>query len=158
MTDEPDGAPLDDSGPDLFGSVFDGFQREARERSLRYDAYVSTGEYVADLRSAYQSLLEVERFERGDLVQWKTFMRENEYPDYGSPAVVLDRLIEGKIRTRIGREQFPPHDLLLGLLDGDQDFVVFSAASARLTRWEPGGKPTRGDLMSTGRPDEDQPA
>jgi hypothetical protein len=144
MTDKEGATPpiADPNAPSIseFAKVADmwnDLREEMQDRSRKYNQYTSSQEYAEDLRRAYESLADVERFAPGDLVQWKTFMRDQEYPAYGSPAIVLERLPEDAAARSRFRGPFPPHDVLLGLLDGDQDFVAVSASSARLMRWEP---------------------
>lgn len=132
--EEPDEQDVPEIG-DPFAALYTSYQAELAERSRRYGAYLATPGYETDLRRAYKSLLISHPFKPGDLVQWKTFMRESRFPEYGAPAVVV--AVEGPFQeTKRAQQAFPQHDLLLAVLDGDQDLVTFSAASARLALWQ----------------------
>lgn len=135
-TDPADEDPQEpDTGGDPLFTMYAAYQAEVAERSRKYGAYIATSAYEADLRRAFESLGNTEEFSVGDIVQWKTFMRESQYPEYGAPAVVLDVSGEYEL-TKRAQQSFPRHDVLLAVLDGDQDFVTFTASSARLTRWQ----------------------
>jgi len=135
-SDEDEGEDAgDDHGVDPFASLYASYQAELAARTRKYGEYISTAGYESDLRRAYESLDDVPAFKPGDFVQWKTFMRESRLPEYGAPAVVV--AVDGAFRdSKRAQQAFPQHDILLAVLDGDQDFVTFSASSARFTRWQ----------------------
>ena len=102
---------------------------EAYEDNARKPAY---GEHLS---RAFISYTTPERFQEGVLVQWKPQLRNRRFPKYGYPAVVVEYLSEPQARDKDGDLMAEPLDIVLGLLDADGDFRVFTCASRRLTLW-----------------------
>lgn len=112
------------------------FLDRANEPAMRQEWYadaVSDPQYSADLRRAFSSYRRDEVFEPGQLVQWKPMLRNRPYPSEGAPAVVI-RYLEPASQPD-SPDLSEEHDIELGFLDGEQSFLVFPTASARLTRW-----------------------
>lgn len=91
------------------------------------------------LLTRYAAFVERSSFVPGDLVQWKLGLRNKQLPDYGVPAVVVE-VFEPLTDTFHGpatpyfRERL---DITLGVLDSDDDLVVFHFDSARFERFVP---------------------
>jgi hypothetical protein len=98
-----------------------------------YADAVSDPQYPMDLRRAFNSYRRDEVFEPGQLVQWKPMMRNRPYPSEGAPAVVI-RYLDPAPRPD-SHDLSEEHDIEVGFLDGEQSFLIFPTASARLTRW-----------------------
>ncbi|WP_285464930.1 hypothetical protein [Agromyces sp. NBRC 114283] len=118
--------------------IYSAFRREEQERFRSYRAYVGTSSYEEHLRAAHASLNEEASIDAGNLVQWKTFLRGAEYPDYGTPAIVVKLLDNARSEDRDGNPIAFPQDVFIGYLDGDQDFNVVLTSTARLMLWEQG--------------------
>lgn len=127
MSDSGDsGAPeVDDfaGAPDAARRQFDAYRQRTRET-----------DYAERLRTALAEYQSVESFDVGDLVQWKRYMRIRPYPLNGAPAIVVARAN--------GHDQGSPvegddevDDIVLGFLDGDDQFHMFPFPSARFTRY-----------------------
>lgn len=89
---------------------------------------------VSRLKKAYASLMSVTRFEAGDIVQWKDFLKNRRYPEYGQPAIVLEVLSESFFdnEDNTGSPYYrEPLDLKLGFFDQDGDFVSYYFDSRR---------------------------
>lgn len=109
-------------------------EMEARRRE-RYTKMVQDPEYVLNLRAAAKDYAEVARLVEGDLVQWKRFMRNRKYPDYGSPCVVMGDAPKPEVGPlfTLGSDH-DPVDVLIGYLDGDMSFMIVAVDSHRLQR------------------------
>ncbi len=110
-------------------------QREREEQFKAYRAYAGSELYVKHLRSAHASFSQVDEIKVGDLVQWKTFLRNGEYPDYGAPAIVMgfrEELVS-EDASSIDRQ-----DVILGVLDHDQDLRLVVTDRRRLMAWVAG--------------------
>lgn len=112
------------------------FQQEDREREKKYEKYSRRlSEYANDLRQAHAEYSAVEEFRVGDLVQWKLLLKNRQYPHHGKPAIVVEVLDDPITRGKDGERLSEPEDIILGFLDGDQDFMVFPFAKRRFTLW-----------------------
>lgn len=89
---------------------------------------------ILRLKKIYESLISVTRFEPGDIVQWKTSLKNRRYPEYEQPAIVLEVLSdpffddEDTTASPYYRE---PLDLKLGFFDQDGDLVSYYFDSRR---------------------------
>ncbi len=99
------------------------------EREMVYD-----GAYIEQIRDIQQSFLdEPHHFERGDIVRWKKMLKNKRLPHKNQPAVVvevLDNPIHDDFNsaTPYFRE---PLDIALGMIDEDDEFMVFHYDSRR---------------------------
>jgi hypothetical protein len=121
------------------GDGFASFERalQQREQELLRDylEVARTDEYADDLRRAFAIYDDVETFAPGDLVQWKPLMRDQRLPTYGAPAVVIEYLADPQTHDSDGDLMTEPLDIVLGVIDGNQTFHVYSFASRRFTAW-----------------------
>lgn len=107
---------------------------EPEQRRQWYEDAISDEQYPADLRNAFAAYSsEDERFEPGELVQWKPMLKNREYPADGAPGIVV-RYLPEPLRPDTA-SQSEDLDIEIGYLTGDQAFVVFAYSSARFTRW-----------------------
>ena len=87
------------------------------------------------LRSVHESYLRRHDFEAGQLVQWKTGLRNKRLPTHGQPAIVIDVLGEAVLNTAEPPDSpyfREPLDVIVGVLDGEQDMAFFHIDSRRL--------------------------
>lgn len=117
-------------------------QRELRpaEAEQLVDA-LSTPADPETLRSLHARYLERDRFAVGDIVRWKAGLRNKQLPEYETPAVVVEVLDEPIVDSLHGPET--PYfrerlDIALGVLDPEDDLVVFHYDSARFERFPSG--------------------
>jgi hypothetical protein len=105
-----------------------------------YQAATTAGPDVDPKRlaSLYAAYNERTTFAPGDLVRWKPGLRNKELPEYSLPAVVMD-VLEDPVtddfhgpNTPYFRERL---DIALGVIDPDDDLVVFHYDSARFERF-----------------------
>ncbi|MGV2984354.1 hypothetical protein ACNPNP_11690 [Microbacterium sp. AGC85] len=115
---------------------YSAMQRERESQYESYRTYAGSELYTKHLRSALASFTETDDLEVGDLVQWKTFLRNAEYPDYGAPAILMEfrDVPEISVASTIERQ-----DVVIGVLDQDQDLRLVVTDRRRLTTWEADG-------------------
>ncbi|WP_157550820.1 hypothetical protein [Microbacterium sp. Root553] len=111
------------------------FRREEERKRSRYREYVQRDEYLTDLHQAFASFYEkdAEPLAPGDIVQWKTFMRNRPYPAYLSPAIVMELAPSTPPANDLDDDV---EDVIIGYLDGDQDLRLVRTDARRLTLWE----------------------
>lgn len=69
-------------------------------------------------------------------MQWKTFLRNAAWPEYGAPAVVLEVIAEPREVSDSG-EPIPNRvDVFIGYLDADQDLRIVATDRRRLAPWD----------------------
>jgi hypothetical protein len=120
---------------ELFGEVNE-YQRRQRERDQTYLQYAGEETYDADLKVAFDTYSERFDLHEGQLVQWKSQMRNLTFPHYGVPAIIVKLLPI----TPLGiynpeRPVTEVPDMILGILDGDRDFALTYASQARFQPW-----------------------
>jgi len=89
------------------------------------------------LNERMRSLLAPECFQPGDLVQWKTGLKNKRLPKQDQLGVVVEMLpvpITDEDKGASGSYFMEPLDMKLGLIDEDGDFVVFHYDSRRFTK------------------------
>lgn len=94
---------------------------------------------IEDLTFRKESLDDDEYFTLGDIVVWKERMKNKNFPLHGQPAIVIEVLDEPVYdRTaQIGSHIFnEPHDLLLGLIMDNGDFLTFHYDKRRFKKLE----------------------
>ncbi|WP_439564706.1 hypothetical protein [Microcella sp.] len=111
-------------------------EAERRRDETDYIEFSSSPNYETALREVFQDYESRESFVPGQLVQWKPRMKNQRFPLYGKPAVVmkmidtdapLDFTIDGGTEAR---------DIVLGFLDGDGDLRTYAYSSLRFTNWD----------------------
>ncbi|OZD85585.1 hypothetical protein CH273_02165 [Rhodococcus sp. 05-339-2] len=84
-------------------------------------------------------LMEPEVFAPGDLVTWKPLLKNRRYPAAGFPAVVVETHPGRK--WPVDQTSSPyydePADIVLGILDGDEEFEVYPFDVRRFAHWKP---------------------
>lgn len=80
------------------------------------------------LREAQEALTARHEFRPGELVEWKTTLRNRQLPEYGQAAIVLEVLAEPVFDE--GEPSDSPYyreplDIVLGVIDGDGDLAAF---------------------------------
>ena len=120
---------------DPWAGIYREVKAEQLELENHYREVAGKQSYSEDLRAAFDAYSDQsEEFTPGSLIQWKPFMRSAQYPHYGNPVIVVSKI--GRPSTvENGDPVLEPKDLVVGYLDGDQDFVVFAASSRRFTSW-----------------------
>lgn len=128
-TDEDGASPADVS------ELYKLFRRQEERERARYREYVQQDEYRSDLRQAFTSFYEDEAapLAAGDIVQWKTFMRNRPYPAYLSPAIVMEVASPGATPKALDDDV---ENVIIGYLDGDQDLCLVRTDVRRLMLWE----------------------
>ncbi|EDN68608.1 hypothetical protein BGP_2956 [Beggiatoa sp. PS] len=93
-------------------------------RKKSYDA-----SYTQNLSTIHKKLLESHEFKVGDLVKWKEGLKNKKRPYSDQPAIVI-QLLEQPLIERQGEEAGSPYyreplDIILGLFDDDDEFLIF---------------------------------
>jgi len=97
-------------------------------------------EYLKELLASYQAQHE---FKVGDLIQWKSGLRNKRFPAYGAPVIVVESH-PGRVNT-VGEPSssyFSERlDLTIATIDGDGDgdFMFYTVDSARFEPFTAGG-------------------
>lgn len=118
--------------PDQFQAIAD----VVADRSLEKLNHRRTAEYKDALTSRFASLTESASLSVGDLVVWKPLLKNRVRPAYDEPAVVIEildkpvRNTEADPSSTYFRE---PLDIVLGLLDDDDEILVYHFDSRRFT-------------------------
>lgn len=102
------------------------------------------GDLGVVLRERYAQLNQPHRFQPGELVCWKSGLKNRRLPAYGTPAVVLE-VLDPPIpdsETESGSTYFrEPLSLVIGLFwdrdPGRGDFVAFHVDGRRFEPWNP---------------------
>jgi len=91
----------------------------------------------AVLRERLQSFLDTPCFQPGDLVQWKSGLKNKRLPEADQLAVVVEVLsvpVTDEDKGSSGSYFLEPLDLKLGMIDDDGDFVVYHYDSRRFQK------------------------
>ncbi|MDJ0015068.1 hypothetical protein [Rhodococcus erythropolis] len=137
-------ASAQSAGMDMVISAPDVFEEIRRARASEDEAYyrvASENGYAERLSNAADLLLaDPEEFQPGDLVTWKPLLKNRRFPGKSLPAVVIER---HPGRTTPADEATSAHfgepaDLVLGVIDGDEEFEIYHYDVRRFTRWNPG--------------------
>lgn len=88
------------------------------------------------LIQAYESMKKVNAFHPKQLVRWKQGLKNKSLPEYNEPAIVWEILSSPRFddteSASAGSPYFhEPLDLVIGILDEDEDFVLFHVDSRR---------------------------
>jgi len=91
-------------------------------------ATVYTEANVQQLKDLRERFLQPQKIEVGQIVKWKTGLKNKRLPKIGQPAIVME--VFEKPITPDERESGSPYyleplDLILGVVDEDKDFVTF---------------------------------
>lgn len=89
------------------------------------------------LRERLQSFLDTTCFQPGDLVQWKTGLKNKRLPEADQLAVVVEMLpvpVTDEDKGSSGSYFLEPLDMKLGMVDEDGDFVIFHYDSRRFRK------------------------
>ncbi len=96
---------------------------------------VVTTESIEQLKEVGRDFLAKNRFQQGDLVEWKPGCKNKRMPPHGRPAIVVDVLetpIYDQEEKNSGSAYFrEPLDLVCGFIDRDGDFLLFYFDSRR---------------------------
>ncbi|WP_159617144.1 hypothetical protein [Arthrobacter zhaoguopingii] len=139
MTDFPDEAPDDADGSDPdHAALSQGNQPQASVEQFinAYEEAAAEPRYVDTLKSVASEYLDREKFQLGDVIEWKVSMRNALFPSYGRPVVVVGHVENHGNSDASGRQQSADEqleDILIGFLDGDLDFIIRRADSGRFT-------------------------
>ncbi|MDN6457974.1 MAG: hypothetical protein L0K38_13180 [Yaniella sp.] len=111
------------------------FEGDENDKSLeRYRKSLMSSDYFEHLNAATRNYLSRDMFHEGDVVKWKEFLKEALFPDYGAPATFI-RYLTDEDRKGLIPAYRSESDCLIGVLDGDSDFIVFDVQSSRLMNW-----------------------
>lgn len=93
---------------------------------------------IEELKKCYRQLARKVQFKPGDIVKWKSSLKNRKKPGYGEPAIVIDVLNEPRSdpETESGSTYFgEPLDIVLGLIDEAGDFLVYYYDHRRFELW-----------------------
>jgi hypothetical protein len=94
-------------------------------------------DYSNQLKERLNALQVQNELKVGDIVKWKSGLKNKKKPDYGVPSIVvevLDKPIYDE-ENQAGSPYFKePLDLLLGSIDDDGDFNVYHYDKRRFTK------------------------
>ncbi|PTB96463.1 hypothetical protein C9994_07265 [Marivirga lumbricoides] len=93
---------------------------------------------VEDLRYRKSKLEEEIDYAAGDIVVWKDKLKNKNFPLHGQPAIVIEVLDQPRYddSAQIGSHIFKePHDLILGLIMENGDFLTFHFDKRRFKKY-----------------------
>jgi crotonobetainyl-CoA:carnitine CoA-transferase CaiB-like acyl-CoA transferase len=91
-------------------------------------ATVYTEANVQQLKDLRERFLQPQNIEVGQVVKWKTGLKNKRLPKVGQPAIVMEvfeKPITPDERDSGSPYYLEPLDLILGVVDEDRDFVTF---------------------------------
>lgn len=106
--------------------------------SLKFETDKVKGQ-LEDLRSRKKNLDETVDFKVGDIVIWKDKLKNKNFPLHGQPAIVMEIYDQplfdqsAQIGSHIFRE---PHDIVLGLIMENGDFLTFHYDKRRFKKYD----------------------
>ena len=89
---------------------------------------IDADKHINHLKSLVETYTQTENFKVGDIVQWKSGLKNKKRPQYDEPCIVIEVLTdpifdkEAPIASPYYNEKL---DLKLGILDADGDFLTF---------------------------------
>ncbi|VXB34106.1 hypothetical protein [Aeromicrobium sp. 9AM] len=133
---EPDETPAAESPTLSLDRNFAEFIEEQRRLHVKkYEDFARRTEYPSRLAEAFGSYSALQKFQPGQLIQWKPLMKNRPMPAYGAPIVLIEYLSEPQAVDGDGDPLEEPRDIRIGLLNGDGNFAVYTYNSARFTLW-----------------------
>ncbi|MGA2967338.1 MAG: hypothetical protein ABSD64_14095 [Terriglobales bacterium] len=119
-------------------------ERLANELGQRPARVIDAKKRVEQLRNLFGSLNRSVDFRPGDIVKWKPGLKNKTRPQYGEPVIVAEVLPEPQIDPKMEASTAyfrEPLTLVLGIMDEDDDFVLFHYDGRRFELYEaPEGK------------------
>lgn len=94
--------------------------------------------YIEMLKDRCELFLRKDNFKKGDLVKWKSGLKNRKLPHENQPAIIVD-ILEKPVYGNYdaGSPYFQePLDIVLGLIDEDNEFIVFYYDKRRFERYE----------------------
>lgn len=139
MTDGPAANDAVANGDDIDPyPLFARYMDEKFENDQRaYREATTDPNYVTQLTATAELYRNTEKFEIGQLVQWKKSMRNRPFPIESAPSVVVDILESPAVVDIDGELLIEPRDLLIGFLDGERIFRLTQVPSARFRSFTP---------------------
>jgi hypothetical protein len=126
-----------ENNQDLIGSLIQtlqtgNFEEDEEEIATEKESYGE--EYITQLQTACNNFLKKDSFEVGQLVKWKTNLKNRKIPYKNQPAIVVEILDEPIISDddESGSPYFRENlDIILGILVDDNIFLTFYHDSRR---------------------------
>jgi hypothetical protein len=88
---------------------------------------VVNDDYISNLRKLYDSFFNFTDFKKGQLVKWKSGMKNKNFPQENQPAIVIDLLDNPIYENNDSSSPYfkEPLDIALAMTDNEGDFIVF---------------------------------
>lgn len=93
---------------------------------------------IQELKKSYEAYISNESLSTGDIVSWKTGMRNRTLPNYKQPTIVIERLqypIFDESQNAGSQYFHEPLDLRVGFLDDNNQFVTYFYDSRRFEKY-----------------------
>lgn len=93
---------------------------------------------IQELKKSYEAYISNDSLSTGDIVSWKTGMRNRTLPNYKQPAIVIERLqypIFDESQNAGSQYFHEPLDLRVGFLDDSNQFVTYFYDSRRFEKY-----------------------
>ena len=93
---------------------------------------------IQELKKSYEAYISNESLSTGDIVSWKTGMRNRTLPNYRQPAIVIEKLqypIFDESQNAGSQYFHEPLDLRVGFLDDNNQFVIYFYDSRRFEKY-----------------------
>ncbi|MEW8322432.1 MAG: hypothetical protein AB2606_07275 [Candidatus Thiodiazotropha taylori] len=95
----------------------------------------NTGQHIESLKIAFKKFKTINQFIPGQIVRWKSMLRNRKRPDYDEPIIVVD-VLKTPVQDTVNRSGSPyyrePLDLIVGQLDKEEGFLLWHVDSRRM--------------------------
>ncbi len=125
------------SDPDLFVRLSESILKDISSQSSAR----ASGEYGELLQELHAKLNERHAFKEGDLARWKSGLKNKRRPVDREPCIVIEvleetiyNMPEGGAGSAYFRE---PLDMLVGIVDDDEELVIYHVDSRRFEPYSP---------------------
>ncbi|MEW8438233.1 MAG: hypothetical protein AB2689_08750 [Candidatus Thiodiazotropha taylori] len=94
-----------------------------------------TGQHIESLKVAFKKFKTINQFIPGQIVRWKSMLRNRKRPAYDEPIIVVD-VLKTPVHDTVNRSGSPyyrePLDLIVGHLDKEEGFLLWHVDSRRM--------------------------
>jgi len=116
---------MDAAEKSLFIKFLDSISLSEKAEKKEVDSYVSEPtEHIERLKKRANSLSNVSDLEVGEIVIWKDGLKNKRYPNYGQPAIVLNKIDPPLVDDDVSFNEIL--NIRLGFIVEDDEFFTFN--------------------------------
>jgi hypothetical protein len=125
------------ANPDLFVRLSESILKDiSSETTAR-----ASGAYAELLQELHHKFKQEHEFKEGELIRWKSGLKNKRRPEDGEPCIVIEVLketIQNSPESGAGSAYFrEPLDLLIGIVDDDKELSIYHVDSRRFEPYSP---------------------